>query len=142
MDTGKQRASSSTDDSEKRFNVILAGSGLLIVLLLLAIFATLLVTALPAIRQFGVFFFIGRVWDATTETFGALPFLAGTLLTSFLALLISIPFSIAISIFLGEYFRTGAVSTFCAAPSRSWRGSLPSSTVSGAFSSSCPPCGS
>jgi len=84
----------------------------LIVLLLLAIFATLLVTALPAIRQFGVFFFIGRVWDATTETFGALPFLAGTLLTSFLALLISIPFSIAISIFLGEYFRTGAVSTF------------------------------
>ncbi len=112
MDTGKQRASSSTDDSEKRFNVILAGSGLLIVLLLLAIFATLLVTALPAIRQFGVFFFIGRVWDATTETFGALPFLAGTLLTSFLALLISIPFSIAISIFLGEYFRTGAVSTF------------------------------
>jgi len=112
MDTGKQRASSSTDDSEKRFNVILAGSGLLIVLLLLAIFATLLVTALPAIRQFGVFFFIGRVWAATTEPFGALPFLAGTLLTSFLALLISIPFSIAISIFLGEYFRTGAVSTF------------------------------
>jgi phosphate transport system permease protein len=112
MDTGKQRASSSTDRSEKRFNVILAGSGLLIVLLLLAIFATLLVTALPAIKEFGVFFFIGRVWDATTETFGALPFLAGTLLTSFLALLISIPFSIAISLFLGEYFKAGAVSTF------------------------------
>ncbi|MCX5809483.1 MAG: phosphate ABC transporter permease subunit PstC, partial [Proteobacteria bacterium] len=35
-----------------------------------------------------------------------------TLLTSFLALAISIPFSIAISIFLGEYFKEGAVSTF------------------------------
>ncbi len=112
MHTGKQRAPSGTDRSEKRFNVCLAGSGLLIVLLLLAIFATLFLTALPAIKEFGFFFFIGRVWDATTETFAALPFLVGTLLTSFLALLISIPFSIAISIFLGEYFKTGAVSTF------------------------------
>ena len=112
MDTGKQRAPSGTDRSEKRFSVCLAGSGLIIVLLLLAIFATLLVTALPAIKEFGIFFFIGRVWDATTETFGALPFLVGTLLTSFLALVISIPFSIAISIFLGEYFKTGAISTF------------------------------
>jgi len=112
MDTGKQRAPSGADRSEKRFNTILAGSGLLIVLLLLAIFATLLLTALPAVREFGAFFFIGREWDATTETFGALPFLVGTLLTSFLALVISIPFSIAISIFLGEYFKTGAISTF------------------------------
>lgn len=103
---------SGTDRSEKRFSVCLAGSGLIIVLLLLAVFATLLVTALPAIKEFGIFFFIGTVWDATTETFGALPFLVGTLLTSFLALIISIPFSIAISIFLGEYFKAGAISTF------------------------------
>jgi phosphate transport system permease protein len=37
-------------------------------------------------------------------------FLVGTVVTSFLALLITIPFSLAVSIFLGEYFRKGAFS--------------------------------
>src|SRR6185312_6681570 len=40
---------------------------------------------------------------------GALPFLVGTLLTSFLALIISTPFSIAVAIFLGEYYKKGVV---------------------------------
>jgi len=43
--------------------------------------------------------------------FGALPFIIGTLLTSIIALLISIPFSLAIAIFLGEYFTTGPLSS-------------------------------
>lgn len=44
--------------------------------------------------------------------FGALPFIIGTLLTSILALLISLPFALAIAIFLGEYYTSGPVSTF------------------------------
>ncbi len=112
MDTSKKKAPGSTDHSERRFNFILALVGAFIVLLLAAILVTLFITAIPAIKEFGLWFFAGRVWNTATETFGALPFLAGTLLTSFLALLISIPFSIAISIFLGEYFKEGAVSTF------------------------------
>ena len=112
MKAQEKIAPGSTDSSEKKFNLILALSGALIVLLLFAILVTLFITAIPSIKEFGFFFFAGKEWDATTETFGALPFLAGTLLTSFLALLISIPFSIAISIFLGEYFKSGAISTF------------------------------
>jgi phosphate transport system permease protein len=42
--------------------------------------------------------------------FGGMPFIAGTLLTSILALLISLPFSMAIAIFLGEYFTSGIIS--------------------------------
>jgi phosphate transport system permease protein len=41
-----------------------------------------------------------------------MPFLAGTLLTSFLALLFSLPFSLAIAIFLGEYFTSGKIALF------------------------------
>jgi len=41
------------------------------------------------------------------DIYGAYPFLLGTLLTSFLALIISIPFSIAVAIFLGEYYPKG-----------------------------------
>ncbi len=43
--------------------------------------------------------------------FGAVPFVVGTLITSLFALLISIPFSIAIAIFLGEYFTSGLLSS-------------------------------
>jgi len=41
-----------------------------------------------------------------------MPFLVGTLLTSFLALLFSLPFSMAISLFLGEYFSSGKIALF------------------------------
>lgn len=83
-----------------------------IIILLAGMFLTLLVDSLPALRKLGVGFLYKRTWDPVSGEFGALPFLVGTLATSFLALLISIPFSLAISIFLGEYFREGTASSF------------------------------
>ncbi len=100
------------DRSEWLFSVILATSGIFIILLFLGILVTLGFSSLPAIQRFGVLFFAAKTWDAASETFGALSFLVGTLVTSFLALLISLPFSVAISLFLGEYYREGAISAF------------------------------
>ncbi|OED35286.1 phosphate ABC transporter permease subunit PstC [PVC group bacterium (ex Bugula neritina AB1)] len=83
------------------------------VLLLLFVFAsTLLWKSLPSIRVFGYKFLTGTTWDPISESFSALPFLVGTLVTSFLALLISFPFSLAIGVVLGEYFNTGVWSYF------------------------------
>ncbi len=98
--------------SEIVFNKVLFLSGLLIILLLVGILVTLLVSSVPSIKTFGLNFITGRNWDPVFSEFGALPFLVGTLLTSFLALIISIPFSLAISLFLGEYFKKGASSSF------------------------------
>ena len=67
---------------------------------------------MPSIKAIGVSFFYGKTWDPVIDQFGGLPFLIGTLLTSFLALLISIPFSLAVGLFLGEYFRKGFLSGF------------------------------
>jgi phosphate transport system permease protein len=100
------------DQSEKRFAQYLSFFAYLIVALLLAIFVTLLIFAWPSIKVFGISFFAGRLWDPVTDRFGSLPFMVGTLATSFMALVISIPFSTAISIFLGEYFKEGALSSF------------------------------
>ncbi|OHD54153.1 MAG: phosphate ABC transporter permease subunit PstC [Spirochaetes bacterium GWF1_51_8] len=50
------------------------------------------------------------ITEGDQRWFGALPFVSGTLLTSLLALLISLPFSLAIAVFLGEYFTSGIVS--------------------------------
>lgn len=96
---------------EKIFQNTLYISAFCVVALLIAIFFTLLHASLPAIKAFGIHFVYGKVWDPVSGEFGALPFLVGTLLTSFLALVISVPFSLAIAILLGEYLKKGVVAT-------------------------------
>ena len=80
--------------------------------LLAAILLSLFLHSLPSLRAFGLSFFFTKTWDPVSGKFGMLSFLVGTLLTSFLSLLICLPFSLAISIFLGEYFREGPLSSF------------------------------
>jgi phosphate transport system permease protein len=94
---------------ESVFRAALFGAALCMILLLLGIFLTLLINSLPSIKEFGLRFFYGKTWDPVSGEFGALPFLAGTLITSFLSLAISLPFSLSLSIFLGEYSTKGAV---------------------------------
>jgi len=98
--------------SEASFRKILYLAGLILLVLLVAIFFSLVATSLPALRQFGFSFLIGKTWDPVRGEFGALAFLVGTLMSSFVALLISLVFSLPASIFLGEYFRHGSVSGF------------------------------
>ena len=98
--------------SDGIFKTLLTAVGVLILLLLAGIFVTLVVDSLPAMQASGFAFFTGTTWDPVFKVYGSLAFLVGTLLTSFLALAISLPFSLAIAIFLGEYFREGIVSSF------------------------------
>jgi phosphate transport system permease protein len=98
--------------SEIAFGRILKVAGWAVLGLLVGIFITLVVHSMPAIKQLGAGFLYGTTWNPVTGELGALPFILGTLLTSFLALAISLPFSLAISIYLGEYFREGPVSSF------------------------------
>jgi len=94
------------------FKKVLSLSAIFIIVLILSIFLTLIFNSLPSLKAFGLKFFYGKTWDPVFNKFGALPFLVGTILTSFLALIISLPFSFSISIFLGEYFREGRISSF------------------------------
>jgi phosphate transport system permease protein len=63
--------------------------------------------AIPAFKTFGPGFIISNHWNPTTgrEIYGALPFIAGTLITSFLALLICLPLAFSTSLFMAEYYR-------------------------------------
>jgi phosphate transport system permease protein len=92
---------------ENLFKQLLVFAGVLLVLLVLGILLTLVTQSFPSIRLLGLRFIWGGTWDPVKNVYGAFPFLLGTLLTSFLALLISIPFSMAIAIFLGEYYPNG-----------------------------------
>ena len=93
--------------SEASFRKLLYFAGLILVILLVAIFLSLVIASLPALRQFGFSFLVGKTWDPVRGEFGAFAFLVGTLMSSFMALIISMIFSLPVSIFLGEYFRHG-----------------------------------
>ena len=97
--------------SESSFRKILCVAGAFVVLLLLAIFFSLIIASFPAIRSFGIRFLFSATWDPVRSEFGAFPFVVGTLATSFLALGISVIFSMPISIFLGEYSAQGSTAT-------------------------------
>lgn len=101
-----------TGRSESVFRGILYFSALFLVILIGAVFLSLLLYSFPSIKKLGFGFLFSTTWDPVSGEFGVIPFLVGTLLTSFLALLISIPFSLSISLFLGEYFTEGAASSF------------------------------
>ncbi len=95
---------------ESIFNKTLTGSAWLMLFLLGGIFVTLLWGSRLSLSQFGFGFLISEEWNPVNSEFGALPFIIGTLITSFLAVVISIPFSIAIALFLGEYYKRGPIS--------------------------------
>jgi phosphate transport system permease protein len=56
-----------------------------------------------AVEQFGFDFITGSDWDPVTGQFGAVPLIFGTLVSSFLALLIAVPLSLGVAIFLTEF---------------------------------------
>jgi len=55
-----------------------------------------------AFDEFGLAFVTGRTWDPVKQVFGALPFIFGTAVSSFVALLLAAPLSIAIALYLSE----------------------------------------
>ncbi|TLX78143.1 phosphate ABC transporter permease subunit PstC [Labilibacter sediminis] len=63
--------------------------------------------AVPVFEKFGWRFITSTEWNPTEgrESYGALPFIAGTITTSVLALLICLPMAFATSLFIAEYFR-------------------------------------
>jgi len=70
--------------------------------LLVAIIASLVIGSMPAINAFGFGFLTSSDWDPVNDQFGALIPIVGTLITSGIALLIAIPVSLGIAIFLTQ----------------------------------------
>lgn len=76
------------------------GIGVLALLGLLTLI--LFLRSIPAMQHFGLGFLGGTTWDPVSAVYGALPFVYGTLVTSAIALLLGVPVSLGIAIFLSE----------------------------------------
>jgi phosphate transport system permease protein len=108
----KVKSSKGQIRAEMIFRRSLIGVGIAMVVLVLGLMITLIVESIPSLQHLGLKYLWGKTWDPVNNVYGAFPFLLGTLLTSFLALIISIPFSFAIAIYLGEYNPKGWLSNF------------------------------
>ncbi len=108
----KAKSSSGMIRAESIFKRTLIGVGVAMVLLVVGLMITLIIESVPSMKNLGFKYLWSKTWDPVNNVYGALPFLIGTLLTSFLALIISIPFSFAIAIYLGEYNPKGWLSNF------------------------------
>ena len=96
------------------FKRLLLICSLLILLISGGMIYALVTGAWSSLLHFGFFNFISSsAWDPTSgsENYGALIFIVGTVLTSFLALLFCIPFSLPVALFMGEYFNGKKISS-------------------------------
>ena len=75
---------------------------ILVLIILGGVIVSLVDGALPALRKFGWSFLTNQTWNAVTGNFGALPAIYGTLVTSAIAMVVGIPVSFGIAIFLTE----------------------------------------
>jgi phosphate transport system permease protein len=97
--TRRQAASRWQDWAFERATMFFA---LLVLAALLGIIAALSISAVPALQKFGAGFFFSNVWNPVKSEFGALAPIYGTLVTSAIALLIGVPVSFGIALFLTE----------------------------------------
>ena len=77
-------------------------SAFIVFAMVIAIVVSLWLGALPALNKFGLGFLTSTEWNPVTEDFGALPAIFGTLVTSAIAMLIGVPVSFGIAIFITE----------------------------------------
>lgn len=91
---------------DKVTKALLFVSSLIILLLSAGIVLSLVGGAIPAFKEYGPGFITSTVWNPTSgsEEYGAMPFIAGTVITSLLALIMCVPMAFSTSLFIAEYY--------------------------------------
>ena len=88
--------------ADKLFGFLAKSAAILTLGLLFGILASLVVGAWPAITEYGLGFLTSTTWDPVKNEYGGLVMIYGTLATSIIALLIAVPASFGIALFLTE----------------------------------------
>ena len=84
------------------FRVLTRLAALTVLIILGGVIISLIDGSLPALRAFGLNFLVEERWNPVTEKFGAIAPIYGTLVTSFIAMLIAVPVGLLIAVFLTE----------------------------------------
>ncbi len=87
---------------DRLFQVLTSLFALAAILLLVAMAYVIFKESIPALKTFGWRFITGLDWDPVQDSFGALPYIYGTVISSLLALLLAVPVALGIAIYLAE----------------------------------------
>src|SRR5207237_1077199 len=98
----RQQLSPTGNFGDAIFRIAMFTIALSLVLIVAAMIVALAAHSTLSIRQFGFGFLTNREWDPVKGKFGALAFIYGTIVSSLIALIISVPVSLGIAIFLVE----------------------------------------
>ncbi len=96
------RSQTSGAVGDKIFSGLMLTCALSIIAIVLLIVVMLVQNSKLSLHAFGLSFFFKTAWDPVSGDFGALPFIFGTLVTSFLALCIAVPLALCVAIFIME----------------------------------------
>jgi phosphate transport system permease protein len=88
--------------ADRIFGWMAKGAAVITLGMLIAILTSLTISAWPAINKYGLSFLTSTTWDPVKDEFGGLVMIYGTVATSFIALLIAVPVSFGIALFLTE----------------------------------------
>ncbi len=87
---------------DRIFHIVTRSSAIAVLIVLGGVIVSLVQGSMPALSKFGFGFLTSDAWNPVTEKFGAAPAIYGTLVTSFIALLIAAPVGFGIAVFLTE----------------------------------------
>src|SRR5215469_11730335 len=87
---------------DARFHLLTWLAAAAVLLIFAGVIASLVIGSVPAVKAFGLRFLISSAWDPTSNEFGGLPSIYGTLVTSALAMILAVPIGIGVAIFLTE----------------------------------------
>ncbi|WP_201835611.1 phosphate ABC transporter permease subunit PstC [Microvirga zambiensis] len=87
---------------DRLFRLASLGSALLVLIVLAGILGSMIYGGLPAFREFGLGFITSSVWNVNEDQYGAWVAIVGTLSTALIALVIGVPLSLGIAIFLTQ----------------------------------------
>ena len=88
--------------ADRRFRVMTGTAAFVVLAIFGGVLVSLGIGAYPALHEFGFGFLTSQKWNPVTEKFGALASIYGTVITSFVAMLVAVPVGIGIAIFLTE----------------------------------------
>jgi phosphate transport system permease protein len=122
--TGRHQGWKTSRSTDLLFRGITAACAGLVLLIMAGIFISLVWNSLPSIKAFGISFLFSTAWDPVSQNFGALSSIYGTLMSTAIAMLLAVPLSMVIALFLVElappkisYLVGNAIELLAAVPS-------------------------
>ncbi len=98
----RQRLTVPGSPLDRLFRVLVAAAGIVVLVVLAAIAVSTVTEAWPVFEKAGLGFLTSSDWDPTSGRYGALSFIYGTFVVSALALIVAVPVSVGIALFLTE----------------------------------------